>query len=666
MKPKRLKEVPKVKASREIKPAFEGFPLEHYSYSTFQKFSTNAFMFKVNAINGDSLETTSSPTNIIGRAGHYGVQTYLGGNEEYVVPANNDGEAMTIAFEAARKHLESYSDGFINYGKEVPNRQSLEERFAFGFLSYLKSLNFDPKKQQTIIVEKMLKYRVNVDGRELPVPLKGSPDWVYRDLENGGRIVIHDHKFTTKFSSPDAIDGSKLIQAIFNYLLVYAETGEAPYKMVFAEHKIIKNADAKEPQTRFYEMIFDELPLAFDLFFRFYEDVTDALLGKMVYVPNIMAIFDREVSILAYIHRLDVDEVRAKQLSKLKVDNITDFLKKKIQKEGSMRRYLEEVATKFISADTLNYSTMKTEEKIKMKLAEHGIGVEFHSKVEGPMITLYRYTPSIGVKMSRVESFNKDVEQVTAATGVRVLAPIPGTDMIGFEVPNTERTFLGKAPAARALRIAVGVDIQGNVQYIDLNTAPHVLIAGTTGGGKSVTTVSMVRAIGGSADLWLMDPKKVELSGMECHRYGDTPEEIELMLKALVKIMEDRYSEMKKRKEKNWSGRKIVAVIDEFGDLVMNGKGKGSSISHLIVVLAQKARAAGIHMIITTQHPTVKIIDGAIKANFPTRIALKTASPKDSEVILGYGGAEKLTGKGDALLMRSDSSVLTRIQAYSE
>lgn len=298
-----------------------------------------------------------------------------------------------------------------------------------------------------------------------------------------------------------------------------------------------------------------------------------------------------------------------------------------------------------------------------MKLAEHGIGLDFDSKVVGPAVTLYRYEPSIGVKMTRIEKYTKDIELVTASSGVRILAPIPGTELVGFEVPNKTRTFLEGAPKARGGRVAVGIDIQGKMQYIDLQEAPHVLIAGTTGGGKSVLLNSMLTSLGGSVDLWLMDPKQVELQDIEAKRYADTPETIAATLKELAQIMEDRYAEMKKAHQKKWEGRLIVAVVDEFGDL-MASKWGGMSET-LILQLASKARASGIHLILATQSPRVTIITGSIKANFPTRIALKTASPKDSEVILGIAGAEKLSGKGDMLLMRSTDPNLVRLQGFS-
>lgn len=695
---------PKVLSSRlALNPAFQGFPLEHYSYSAWSRFSTNPFMFKVNNINGDQLETTSSPINILGKAAHHGLQTYFGGNDAVPVPANDDGEAMRLAFEAGTAFLNNYSDGLIGYNSTIPDRAKLTERFAFAFLSYLKELNFDPTKQQTVFVERMLKHRVSVDGRELPVPLKGSADWVYRGTD--GRLHIKDHKFVGKYSDPETIDGSKLLQAVFNYLLVYAETGEAPLDITFAEHKVVPNQD-HSPQTREIVIVYDETPLAFDLFFRFYQDITDALMGKQVYVPNLMAIFDKEVSLLAYIHRLDVDEERAAALARMKVDNITDFLKKRLQKDGAMKKYLEVVGSKFISADTLNYKNMTIPERIKMKLAEHGLGVEFHSQVVGSAVTLYRYEPSVGLKMGRIEKFVKDLEQVTGTTGIRILAPIPDSELIGFELPNKTRTFAGSGPKSKGWEIPLGVDISGQPFFFDPRQAPHTLLAGATGSGKSMTLGYLVSRLLERPDalLVLLDPKKVELQDFAEHKrvlsYRDDIMGIHKQLGTMVAEMDRRYTVLKQGKVKNIEqhnakGGKLpylFVVIDEYGDLIvqeytneetvpageyLSGPRKGEprfdtvktdisgEIRQRILQLAQKARAAGIYLILTTQHPLAKIVDSAIKANFPARIAFRTTSASGSQVIIDQDGAEKLLGKGDMLLQWSDGSPIKRLQGYT-
>lgn len=661
-------------------------------------------MFKINAINGDVLDTTSTATNVLGKAGHKALEAYFGGGDT-AAPAV-EAEAVRHGYEVGRAYLDAYSDGLIEWNSVAADRAKLCERYSFAYFGYLRELGYDHATRELVMVEKMLKHRVEVEGKLLPVPLKGQIDLAYRDAAG---VHLWDHKFTSRHSGDDEIDGAKLLQAAFYYLLAYAELGEPPVDITFAEYKVTENKDKAAPQLKRYTLTYASVPQVFDLFFRFYEDVTDALLGKMVYVPNINALYDREVSLLAYIHRLDVDEERAKQLKKAGVDNITDFLRRRIARERSIHTFMSTAAKKFATAVSLNYSTMTTEEKIKMKLAEHGIGVEFDSKVVGPSVTLYRYEPSIGVKMSRLEKYAKDIEQVTASSGIRILAPIPGTDLVGFEVPNRERTFLGAAPAARSLRVAVGVDIQGQTQYIDMHEAPHVLIAGSTGSGKSVALTSMLRALGGTADLWLMDPKQVELHDIPHARYGDTTEQIAAMLQDLCTTMDSRYAAMKQAHQRTYTGKPVVAVVDEFGDLMLSGRAtarrekaaasvrraarkesarvlareaakqglvvaqvgdeaalvEGATIEDMIVKLAQKGRAAGIHLIIATQRPSVDVVTGLIKANFPTRIALKTASAKDSEVILGVAGAEKLCGKGDMLLTRSTEPELVRLQGFS-
>lgn len=651
--------LPKViPAKTSTKEKATGFPLEHYSYSTFTKFSVNPIMFKINAINGDIIETTSSSSNVLGRGLHKAMETYFGANPS--VPTSSDeGEAIKQGYEAGRAYLDAYSDGLIGWNGAISDRAKLDERYSFAYFNYIKEL-VTSKGKRTIMAERMLKHTVQVDGKLLPVPLKGAADWVY---EEGGKIKIEDHKFTSKHSGDERIDGAKLLQAAFNYFLVYAETGRAPYSITFNEFKVVPNQDKSAPQLKRFTVVYAEVTLMFDFFYRMYADVTDALMGKMVYVPNLNALYDNEVSLLAYIHRLDDTEEMAKQLKKARVDNITDFLRRKIARSRSLHQFEETVAKKFVSGATLNYATMTTEEKIKMKLAEHGIGLEFDSKVVGPAVTLYRYDPSIGVKMTKIENYGKDIELVTASQGVRILAPIPGTDLVGFEVPNKSRTFLDKAPKSRNGRVAVGVDVQGQTQYIDIKEAPHILIAGATGSGKSVLLNSIIEALGGSVDLWLMDPKQVELQDAGAQHYADTPDTIVAMLKELVDVMEERYAVLKKAHQKKWHDGLIVAVIDEYGDLMLSKR--GTEVEALILKLAAKSRAGGIHLVLTTQTPRVTVVTGSIKANFPTRVALKTASAKDSEVILGTGGAEKLTGKGDMLLMRSTEPEIVRVQGFS-
>ena len=644
---------------------YEGFPVDHYSYSMFSKFSSDPQMFKVGYINGDRIDTTVKPTNVIGKACHEGLKIYF----EEIREGKEEGEAIKLAHQTAKLYLDSYSDGFIEYNTIAENRTKLEERFAFAFFGYIKEMGFAKSMKKILLVEKMLQYKIEINDKLLPIPLKGSPDVVARSKD--GKIRIRDHKFTGKFSDPDSIDAGKLLQAAFMYFLVWADLGERPYSIVFEEFKITQNRIINgkvPPQLREFEIVFEENSLMFDLFYRFYEDVTNALLGKQVYIPNIYGIFDREVSILSYIHKLDITEEREKQFKRMKVDNVTDFLKKKIQKNGAMKKYLDSVSKNFVSGKTLNYKDMTIQEKIKYKMAEHGLGLEFDSLVTGGSVTLYRYEPSIGLKMSRLESYVKDIEQVVETSGIRVLAPIKDSGLVGFEVPNKTRTFPEISPKNAGFNLAIGVSVMGDVRYYDVRTAPHILVAGSSGSGKSVFLNGIIKQLQeiSNVDLHLFDPKQVELFQFEGKKnvveYQHNHSKIIESLKGLIKTMEERYTELRKAKARNIEAvpemKYKFIIIDEFADLTLEKK----EAAELIQLLAQKGRACGIHVIIATQRASTKIISGDIKVNFGVKVVFKMAKAIDSRVMLDEDGAEKLLGKGDMLF--STANGLERLQGF--
>lgn len=650
--------------NQEINKEYEGFPVDHYSYSMFSKFSSDPQMFKIGYINGDRFNTTSSPSNVIGKACHEGLKIYF----KEVQSGTESGEAIKIAHQTAKMYLDSYSDGFIEYNTIAKNRTQLEERFAFCFFGYIKEMGYVKNIKEILLVEKMLQYKIEINGKVLPIPLKGSSDVVTRGKD--GKIRIRDHKFTGKFSNLDSIDAGKLLQAAFNYFLVWAELGERPYSIVYEEFKITKNKAVKgvvPPQLKEFEMVFETDSLMFDLFYRFYDDITNALLGKQVFIPNIYGIFDREVSILSYIHKLDITEEREKIFKQMKVDNITDFLKKKIQKSGAMKKYLESVSKNFVSGKTLNYKDMTIQEKIKFKMAEHGLGLEFDSVITGGSVTLYRFEPSIGLKMSRIESYVKDIEQVVAISGIRVLAPIKDSGLVGFEVPNKVRTFPEISPDNSGFNLAIGVDVMGEVKHFDIRTAPHLLVAGSSGSGKSVFLNGIIKQLQkiSNVELHLFDPKQVELfqfeGGPNVSEYRFSHKAIEGSLMDLVGTMNNRYTELRKAKARNIEsveGMKYkFIVIDEFADLMA-----GEETIKAIQLLAQKGRACGIHVIIATQRASTKIISGDIKVNFPTRAVFKMSKAVDSRVMLDESGAEKLLGKGDMLFASSNG--IDRLQGF--
>lgn len=657
------------------------FPLGHISASSMIKFSTNQILFKILYINRDNFETATSASGILGKAFHKAMEVYYGGSDTLI--PGNESEAIEFGLKAGMEFAEAYNDGFINYSKTISNKQKIFDLLTFCFTNYVKEMPY--KEDETIEVEDKIVEKIDVEWRgkqlTLPVKLKG---YIDRVTKEDGKLKIRDYKTCYAYSSPDKIDGAKILQAVEYYLLAYAKYGEEPYSVIFEEVKYTKNADGSK-QVRQYEIVFAENDLYFDFYFRFYEDMIRALNGEMVYVPNVHTMFDNEVSIIAYIHRLDQTEETAKLMKKHKVNTISELLKREIQGAGNMRKLMKSVEEKFVSAKNLNYEKMQNYEKIQTKMMEHGMMLQFDSIINGASVDLYRYTPSIGLKMSRIRQYTDDIEQVLGKTGIRVLAPIPGSNMIGFEVPKDERSFHTNQHTSNNL--IVGLDVMGTPIELNIEEMPHLLVGGTTGSGKSVFLHEVIRQLGDKYEIHIFDPKGVDFdNGISDHFV------IANMLIKLVEEMNKRYTVMKKAGQKKWSetGEKsTIVVIDEYNDLYMSKekiqvgekeevkvfakKTKkvlipvydtiGNVIDRNIKILAQKARSAGIHVILATQRPSVKVLDGDIKANFSTRISFKLPTVTDSKVILDQEGAEKLLGKGDGLLLKD--GFITRFQAFS-
>ncbi|MEO9021314.1 MAG: DNA translocase FtsK [Ginsengibacter sp.] len=321
----------------------------------------------------------------------------------------------------------------------------------------------------------------------------------------------------------------------------------------------------------------------------------------------------------------------------------------------------------------------------------------------GPTVTLYEIIPAPGVRISRIKNLEDDIALSLSALGIRIIAPIPGKGTIGIEVPNFKKTIVSMKTLLSAekfqnnhfsLPIAIGKKIDNENFIVDLASMPHLLMAGATGQGKSVGLNAILVSLlykkhPSQLKLVLIDPKKVELSiykSIEKHFLAKLPGEEDAIitdtkkvihtLNALCIEMDNRYDLLKEAGTRNikeynqkFVSRRlnpekghqflpfIVLVIDEFADLIMTA---GKEVEMPIARLAQLARAVGIHLIIATQRPSVNIITGTIKANFPARIAFKVSSKIDSRTILDIGGAEQLIGKGDMLI--SYNGELTRLQ----
>ncbi len=320
------------------------------------------------------------------------------------------------------------------------------------------------------------------------------------------------------------------------------------------------------------------------------------------------------------------------------------------------------------------------------KLREFGIDGEVVNINPGPVITVFEFKPAPGIKLSRILSLVDDLALGLSAKSVRIVAPIPGKNVIGIEISNPQREWVYLKDILQSkvfqesqspLTIALGKDISGNPVFTDLRKMPHLLIAGSTGSGKSIflhcVILSLIyKSTPDNIRFLMIDPKRIELSVYEDIPYLIHPVVLEpkLATKALrwaVQEMERRYALFEEYSVRNLESFNqqfeerlpyIVIVIDELADLMVVSS---KEVETLLTRLAQMARAAGIHLLVATQRPSVDVITGLIKANFPARISFQVTSKVDSRTILDVQGAERLLGAGDMLFLPPGSSHLQRI-----
>ena len=372
---------------------------------------------------------------------------------------------------------------------------------------------------------------------------------------------------------------------------------------------------------------------------------------------------------------------------------------------------LEDFGDQSQKIQDMNEELLENKKRIVETLQNYGIGISKISATIGPTVTLYEIVPAPGIRISKIKNLEDDIALSLSALGIRIIAPIPGKGTIGIEVPNSKKQVVPMRDMLTcekfrnkdlALPVALGKTIANEEFVADLAKMPHLLVAGATGQGKSVGLNAIVASLLYSkhpAELKfvMVDPKKVELSlynKIERHYLAKLPDSEDAIitdtrkvvrtLNSLCKEMDNRYDLLKDAGAKNLKeynkkiiDRKlvigqsvssdgenqhrflpyIVLVIDEFADLIMTA---GREVEQPIARLAQLARAIGIHLVIATQRPSVNIITGLIKANFPARIAFKVSQKIDSRTILDAGGADQLIGRGDMLISMGDG--LTRLQ----
>lgn len=369
---------------------------------------------------------------------------------------------------------------------------------------------------------------------------------------------------------------------------------------------------------------------------------------------------------------------------------------KLVNKTEKVKYILPDLKTFQIIDNSKDASVIKELESLAQileeKLKRFGVQGSVVAIAPGPVITLFEYQPTIDTKISKIIALEYDLSMALQATSIRIIAPIPGKSVVGFEVANKTRTNVYFANMIQSnsfkkfqghLPLILGEDTLGNKIVSDLVRMPHLLVAGSTGSGKSVALNAIISGLlckcsPKELKLILIDPKRLEFA-----QYTDIahllfpivtiPKHASPVLRWVVQEMESRYETMsqvgvknifeyneyciKNNLEKNPF---IVVIIDELADLMMTA---GKEVEDLIVRIAQMARASGIHMIVATQRPSVDVITGLIKINFPCRIAFRVASKIDSRIILDTAGADKLLGKGDMLLLDSNSPYVKRVHA---
>lgn len=651
------------------------YPIQHWSMSSMLDFLDNPLMFKkkwILRIFGDE----SGVSATIGKAGHKALETIFGGNE--LMPVSNDlDEAIPVGIQTGLEYLDKIQDHYIDY-KKTGTREKMLATYAKVIQWYTEEM---PRDWDVVSSEETFQEHLLLPGEKkkaFAIPMKCKTDLIVRKAN--GRLRIIDHKFTSKYTDPDQESAIKVIQSMFIYHSVKRKYGEEPEDIIYRECKTSQNKDGTS-QTKEWGITFADVPHYFTTFYRLYDDCTKLLIRPdPIFLPNVRAMYDGDESFLIYQQNLlGID------MSDVEIDHTTHHV-----------RYMAKEST-FSSSmlDTADADSMMPEERVRMKLGEFGIPVKAGPTHQGASVTLYTFTPSRGVSVKRVEKHVQDIALALRAQSVRILAPIPGTNMIGIEVPRADRDVVRLTDdlmTKGSFEIPIGVDLYGTTIKKDLRDMPHLLVAGATGAGKSVCINGIIYTLTNQVDnleMVLIDPKQVELA-----HWGNNPKlrgeiitsvsETVKTLNGLVGEMEKRYTTLREAGVKSidqYSGMNyLLVVIDEFADLIMSREKQdftdaisgetmhkvvsGGEIESSVIRLAQKGRAAGIHLVIGTQRPSVNVITGLIKANCPCRIAFMTSSIVDSKVILDTKGAEELLGKGDMLFADPAHKGLQRLQGF--
>lgn len=580
------------------------------------------------------------------------------------------GMSIEASLAEGYKEIDKVPDKDIEYGK-TGSREKIMSTYSQIVNFYLAE---QPEVGEILGVEASIVTDFKTQDGTPQCPIKAVTDLV--TMINGD-LILWDYKSVSRFTdkSPKLVEGrgmtntenySYILQAMFNYHTCKHKYGQEPKEMRFVEVKNSKNKDGS-PQLDYYVIEFDKSPQYFkfmDLMIVSAVDFLTGRTGEPVFLPSLDDQLNGTESVADFINEvIDVKTVR-----------IVDH--KKVNQRAVTQREYETSLT-----DKEEAKNLEPIERIAVKFMEFGCPVEAAETHTGANVVLYTFKPARGVPMSKYEIQDKNIMQALAAESVRIIAPVPGTDKIGVEVGRKDQQkveWTKELLTPSSLVIPVGVDVYGKSVTLDLTKAPHLLVAGATGAGKSVFLNTLITTLTQQnspheMDLLLIDPKRTEFfpySGLpHVEAVAFEPEDIVNFLHATVKEMERRYdllqsmgvrdiSEFNKKAFMKWK----VIVIDELADLILGDQRE--FVEHSIKRLTAMARAAGIHLVLATQRPSVDVVTGVLKANLPTRVAFMVSTRTDSQVILDEVGAEQLIGNGDLLLSTPRVKGLQRLQGY--
>lgn len=647
----------------------ETYLIDHWSFSSMKDFLGNRYKFLQKYVL-KIWDTKTTPAMLIGSAGHEALEMIL------------KGASVEHGIEGGLVLIENKPDAEIKWGKNG-SREDVIKTFNFAIQAYLSEM---PKMGTILAVEDEITDFIESDpehggsGERYPIPAKGQIDVVGENAD--GEFEIHDHKFVTAYTDSEKEKGNYILQAMFYYHLAWKKYGRRPVRAIFHECKTSENtsgANKGMPQVQDWKIEFAEYPQYFAFFYKLYDLCsTEIAKDDVVFLPNISDLMDGDETVKSFLaETMGVDKPTPIQH---KTEDVAF---------GKEKRYVPS------AADRVENASLAEREKIRLKFQEFGIAVEMREEFRGLNVVQYTFKPSRGVRMRDFETHEKDIAIALSASSVRIEAPIMGTDLVGVEVPNPERAFV-ELPVLDGsyvpdefcnLAVPVGVDVRGRTTWVDLPEMPHLLVAGATGSGKSVFLNVLLKSLirqntPAQLGLVLIDPKRVELSGYNGDPHllakviHETPQARQALL-WLTDEMDRRYETLegvgaRNIDEYNSSNplmQKIVVVVDEFADLMLQAKsskakGEPNLTEIAIVRLAQKARAVGIHLVLGTQRPSVDVVTGLIKANLPARIAFATTTRIESQIILDQSGAETLLGKGDLLFMEPGRRDLRRLQSF--